>query len=132
MPIGIFFQQMRDKGVEPPQELNTDLESAFKSKEFQKLLEDNGVTWRPKKGTRREDLSHTARLDSTIGRWRNALLDARREGDEVKDDWWNYTDQATRNVNGQELAPLRRATPEHAVDEKEAPLLAFTQPEKVF
>ena len=85
-----------------------------------------------KKVTRREDLSHTARLDSTIGRWRNALLDARRVGDEVKDDWWNYTDRATRHVNGQELAPLRKAAPEDALDEDENPFLSSLIPKRFF
>ena len=48
-----LFAQMQADGVEAPMELNTDLESAFKSPEFQALLKAQGTTYRPKTGTKR-------------------------------------------------------------------------------
>ena len=68
-----MFAEARRDGMEPPQELNGDLEAAFKSAEFQNMLRDQDTVWRPKTGTKRENLGNTAQLDSTIGRWREAL-----------------------------------------------------------
>ena len=68
-----MFAEARRDGVEPPQELNGDLEAAFKSAEFQNMLRDQDTVWRPKLGTMRENFGNTAQLDSTIGRWREAL-----------------------------------------------------------
>mgnify|MGYP006260491977 FL=1 len=81
-----IFEEARADGMEPPQELNGDLEAAFKSERFQNMLRDQGTIWRPKTGNKRENLGNTAQLDSTIGRWREALR-RERGGDER---WFDY------------------------------------------
>ena len=71
------------------------------------MLRDQDTVWRPKTGRMRENYGNTAQLDSTIGRWREALR-RERGGDER---WFDYIPQATEAVNNKELRPLRGATP---------------------
>ena len=123
-----IFEEAKADGMEPPQELNGDLEAAFKSERFQNMLRDQGTIWRPKTGNKRENLGNTAQLDSTIGRWREALR-RERGGDER---WFDYIPQATEAVNNKDLRPLRGATPAQALKDDENPLLRYTQSEKAF
>ena len=49
-----LFEEVKEKGLPLPRELNTDLEKAYRSKEFQDMLTDSEVMHRPKTGNRRE------------------------------------------------------------------------------
>ena len=120
------LEQAKDEGMEAPQEIHGDLEAAFRSKYFQDLLQSKEIIWRPKTGTKRENLGNTAQLDSAIGRWRRALR-TQRIGDAK---WFEYIDVATEAVNQKSSRSLRGATPADAFDDEEAPLLAFQQSEK--
>ena len=47
-----MFEEAQADGMEAPQELNTDLEAAYKSAEFQNMLQDQGTVYQPKTGNK--------------------------------------------------------------------------------
>ena len=49
-----ILEQAKDEGMEAPQEINGNLEAAFRSKPFQDLLQSKEIIWRPEAGTKRE------------------------------------------------------------------------------
>ena len=75
-----LLQQVEDETEGASMELTGDLEGAYRSAPFQKLLSDNQIVWRPKIDNSRESLAATATLDSRIGVWQGSQSNCARRG----------------------------------------------------